>query len=349
MNHFQIVEITRRENNAGTKATEDVAVIANRLGFAPVNVKMNTTPESLPSKLRRQIGYYFDWKNVEHSIGAGSVLLLQHPFHHRQLTRELTLKRLKNKGVKFVSIVHDVEELRAYRYNAHYAREYQTMLQLADVLIVHNKSMKQWFLEQGVSEEKLICIEIFDYLTQDDHTKQPLFEKSISVAGNLDPAKSRYVTQLKELEGVNVHLWGSNYDEQASANINIEYHGAVSSNELPQLLNRGFGLVWDGESIDSCEGHAGRYLKYNAPHKLSLYMVSGLPVVIWAGAAEAEYVRKNGTGICINSLRDLKEIFASLTEEEYAAMAKAASEQGKLCASGYHTQVAIKTALSLIE
>ena len=106
MNHFQIVEITRRENNAGTKATEDVAVIANRLGFVPVNVKMNTTPESLPSKLRRQIGYYFDWKNVEHSIGAGSVLLLQHPFHHRQLTRELTLKRFKNKGVNLISIVH---------------------------------------------------------------------------------------------------------------------------------------------------------------------------------------------------------------------------------------------------
>ena len=48
---------------------------------------------------------------------------------------------------------------------------------------------------------------------------------------------------------------------------------------------------------------------YTIKAKLSLYLTAGLPVVIWEQAAEAAFVRKHGLGICVASLRDLKEAF----------------------------------------
>ena len=88
MNKFQIVEVTSQLNHAGTKATADIAAIADELGFKRVNIKMNTTVRTIIGKARRQIGYYRDWKNAEQVIEEGSILLLQHPFHYQQLTRE---------------------------------------------------------------------------------------------------------------------------------------------------------------------------------------------------------------------------------------------------------------------
>ena len=87
---------------------------------------------------------------------------------------------------------------------------------------------------------------------------------------------------------------------------NINYHGSFGVDEIPSKLTRGFGLVWDGDSLDGCRGQSGQYLRYNNPHKLSLYLSSGLPVVIWTGAAEAGFVREHGVGLCVDSLNDLE-------------------------------------------
>ena len=53
-----------------------------------------------------------------------------------------------------------------------------------------------------------------------------------------------------------------------------------------------WGLVWDGNSIDTCSGNFGEYLRLNAPFKFSLYLAAKRPVVVWRESAMAEYVRK---------------------------------------------------------
>ena len=75
--------------------------------------------------------------------------------------RENTDGIKRKKHVKFISLIHDVEELRAFRYNDYYKGEFEFMLRIADVLIVHNAVMKQFFIERGVSEEKIVTLEIF--------------------------------------------------------------------------------------------------------------------------------------------------------------------------------------------
>lgn len=102
------------------------------------------------------------------------------------------------------------------------------------------------------------------------------------------------------------YLYGPNYGLEESDN--ITYGGVLSPEQVPEVLTKGFGLIWDGNTIETCKGGTGEYLRYNNPHKLSLYLSSGLPVIIWKDAAEAKFVCENGVGYTIDSLREIPEL-----------------------------------------
>ena len=294
MKRYQIVELNTEYNHAGSKAVQDVYEIARSLGYEANIIRTATTADSLMAKIQRQIFFFIDWLKAYFSIASNSIVFIQNPYHHKQLIRNWVLEGLKRKkNVKFISLVHDVEELRKSLYNNYYKSEFDTMLSLADVIIVHNDKMKDFFIKKGFPETKLVSLKIFDYLIDSKPSDSNVkFERSISIAGNLDIKKSAYISQLGKL-GVVVNLYGPNFSHLLEKYKEIKYHGSFPASDIPNHLNSGFGLVWDGNSIDSCSGDFGEYLQYNNPHKLSLYLASGIPVVIWDKAAEAEFVKQN--------------------------------------------------------
>lgn len=350
MDRFQIVETSGDLQHAGTKATADIACIAAELGFNRLCVRMNTTRDGVAAKFQRQWGYLKDWNGCYGQISDGAVVLLQHPFHYPQLTRERILRKLKyKKHVRFICLVHDVEKLRAFRYNSYYRHEADVMLELADTLIVHNQVMLDYFKMLGVSEERLVSLEIFDYLRDEAGAVAPGFAREINVAGNLDAGKCGYLAKLGSLDGVIVNLFGPDFDMRMSRSKNIIYHGSFPPSEIPDRLTAGFGLVWDGDSVDGCKGAAGQYLCYNNPHKLSLYLASGIPVIIWAGAAEASFVTEHKVGICVNSLCELTDILGRMTKEQYGEYAEAVRAVRGRLTEGYYTRRAIGRALDIVE
>ena len=349
MKLYQIVEIAGDGNHAGTKATSDIAEIAEQMGFTPVKIQMRSTALSKLAKIQRQIGYLKDWHRACQCIEKESIVLLQHPFHYPQLTREKTLRKLKEqRHVKYISLVHDVEKLRGFRYNDYYAREFRTMLELMDVLIVHNDRMAAYFVDLGIEPERIIKLDIFDYLQTDYKKSVPAFEKEITVAGNLDTVKCGYIGQLHQLNPMKVRLFGPNFDEKLAPYGNIQYGGNLRPDEIPLRLDRGFGLIWDGSSIEGCLGDAGQYLRYNNPHKLSLCLSSGIPVVIWKGAAEAEFVEKNGLGLTVASLDELPEIMEKLTEEKYNEFIRNIQPVRERLIQGYYGRTAIQKAIEIV-
>lgn len=61
----------------------------------------------------------------------------------------------------------------------------------------------------------------------------------------------------------------------------------------------------------------GNYLKYNNPHKLSLYIASGMPVITWRQAAIAEFVEKNDIGFVVDSILQIPGIIDTIDEKTY--------------------------------
>lgn len=375
---YQIVEISENFAHAGTKATADTAAIADALGFERLTVRMDTTKPGKWAKLMRQKGFARDYRKVMKTIPDGATVLLQHPFHYPQLTRERTLRGLKNRGCHFISVIHDVEELRKFRDSDYYRREFAFMQELTDVVIAHNEVMKEFLIEKGFSADQIVVLEIFDYLQGEvdaakvdnayggsAKSEPKLFKRSITVAGNLDVTKCGYIGELYQVAqaGVNVNLFGPNYDAekmQGEAEIafcadesmtpgKLIYQGVFPADEIPSKLTEGFGLVWDGSSITGCVGDSGQYLRYNNPHKLSLYLSSGLPVVIWKDAAEASFVEQNGVGITISSLMELPAILKSMEALEYAAICERTASVGEKLRNGEYMRRAIQAAVTMIE
>lgn len=346
MKKIQIVEYGEKQCHAGTKAVEDVSIIAEKMGFTKMKIQLKTQKLTFIAKIYRQLAYITDWlmygKKVDNAI-----LLLQFPFIIKTVNRKFILDCLKKNNVKIITVIHDVEELRGYMNNSYMERDFKLILQYSDIFIVHNEKMKCFFISKGIPQNRIVVLDIFDYLYVPQESKEIRFSKSIVIAGNLNKQKSPYIEQLGILKDINIVLYGPNYDESGNCK-NMNYCGSVNPEKLPQILNEGFGLVWDGTSIETCDGPSGNYLKYNNPHKLSLYLAAGLPVIIWKQAAEAEFVEGNGVGICVNSLYELEKILDDISAEQYEQMCRNVKMVGKKLAHGEYMTKAIKKAIDLL-
>ena len=340
VDRFQLWNFGREAWNAGSKAPADVLSIAFSLGYKIIDIHpwfWEKKDEVSMFAMRRNKE---DWLSCFNTVSQNSCLLMQYPFGHLQKNEVNILKKLKReKQVKFISLIHDIPGLRGEDCTDELYTEFDFVVEVADVIIVHNDFMKEFFIQKGVSSSRIVVLGIFDYLT-DSVLKNREFEKSIIIAGNLSPYKSRYIKHLNEINGVTFHLFGGGYTLEIQHE-NVVYHGEFQGDEILAQLCDGFGLVWDGDDLDSCTGSYGNYLRYNSPHKLSLYLAAGLPVIIWEYAAEAEFVKKNRVGLVIASLWELPQLLNSITEDEFLELKTNVISAAEALRSGRFTTKAL--------
>lgn len=342
INRFQVWDYVMAECIRGNKARADVRHIAEQMGYQAVKIHRSRGAANEAVQKCSRIQIEQEWQRFYDMLPFHAVIFLQHPFPVRQPERDRMLLKIKReKSAHFIAVVHDVEQLRVVYDSAYRQAEYEFMLQIADVYIVHNDKMKAFFVEQGIPEERLVCLQIFDYLYEKELEKKE-FAPSINIAGNLGQEKSPYIRKLRELDPIKVHLYGSNFNrELIEESKNMIYHGYFPAEELPGMFRHGFGLVWDGESLDTCSGATGNYLRYNNPHKLSLYLAAGLPVIVWAESAEADFVGKYGLGLIVHSLYELIDILNHMDKTEYEKYLSAVSTISEKIRDGYYMKQAI--------
>ena len=224
--------------------------------------------------------------------------------------------------------------------------QYKILHEISDVYIVHNKNMKNILCKNGFDINKMVDLKIFDYLISEDPKIQE--DNGIIIAGNFDKSKASYVYQLNKIYNVKFNLFGANFNDRVKYD-NISYYGEFLPDELIKSLKGRYGLVWDGDSLETCSGGKGEYLRINNPHKLSLYIAVGLPVIIWEEAAEADFVLRAGVGLTINSLYDLPDKLESVSDIEYKTMKQNALIVGTHLRNGDYMKNAIVQAEKIIK
>jgi hypothetical protein len=155
----------------------------------------------------------------------------------------------------------------------------------------------------------------------------------IAFVGNLAKEKTPFIHQLDENKmKFNLHLYGVGIDKDI--NSKIVYEGSFNPDELPLYINQKLGLVWDGNYDESDEDKSYKnYTKYNNPHKLSCYIASGIPVIVWEKAAVANFVKENNIGYVINNIYDIN----NLSFDDYETKKKNVIEISKKVRNGYYT------------
>jgi hypothetical protein len=332
---------------ASSKARDDIEFVLNSLNWKKIeitNLRTNKSNNILKKiYMHKKSGY--DWKNSFTDLSSGDTVLIQFPVRYHSLFLSDAIKFARKKGVRICLIVHDLDMLRyalsddssllkSWRIN----KEEKDVLKVSDSIIVHNKAMLKLLSSLGIAEKKMVNLEIFDYII-DESIPLVKTEKlsGIIVAGNLSPAKSGYLYNIPD--DLKMNLYGINYNAEKKEN--IRYYGSFLPNDLLNRLEGGFGLVWDGTSCEKCDGIYGEYLKVNNPHKTSLFLACGIPVIIWKEAALAEFVQKNRCGIIINSLKNVYQTIQLLSDDEYEEMCINARKISQKLRNGFFTRKAL--------
>lgn len=342
-------------NTAGTKAPNDIKDICAKRGYSyrKLIVPSSVTNPILQKAARFKNAESF-WKSLKKDTVSGDIVIYQHPVFGWRNAQSY-IPKMKENGVKFVAVIHDLESLRqgiegVYEANKSVDTD-KTLLSLFDAVICHNDKMKAYLVSQGFEEKRLISLEIFDYLTDFVPSARSKSDTpSICIAGNLAKGKCSYIYDILHAPHnpeLRINLYGVNYEE-SDAKEHLIYHGSFKPEELSAHLEGDFGLVWDGNSAETCAGNTGEYLRYNNPHKTSLYLASGIPVLIWKQSAMADFINANKAGITVDSLYDAEEAIKKVTAEEYAEMQKNVMAVSEKLRSGYYFSKALDEAFEVI-
>ena len=226
---------------------------------------------------------------------------------------KILFSTLIRRRVRFTILIHDLNDLRGILYPED-ERIMYTLFSHAQTIIVHTDSMKNYLISKGVEKSKLRVLYTFDYIT-DDIVEERGYSKKVAFAGNL--SKSTFLNKIKLQDtSIEFYCYGANYKND---NHSIVYKGKFSPNNVSQIEGS-WGLVWDGDSTESCTGEFGDYLKYNSPHKVSLYIVAELPIIIWKEQALANYIVEKNIGITISSIDEIPEKLSMISEPMYMEM-----------------------------
>lgn len=342
-----------RLNNAGCKARDDVSLILSAMGFSRIAINYDyhaRMTSSILSRLRFHFSAARDWEDALSKVDDDSVVILQFPLMHHSIFAKRPFKKAHERGVGFILIIHDLDFIRlgaerdrSYAAKKRIQAEELSLIGLSSVLIVHNDAMKERLVEaHGIDPEKIVPLQIFDYLLPDEDAYATALgpEGPVIIAGNLQRGKADYLYVLPEKPDFN--LYGAGFE--GTGQRNLHYMGEFSPEELIPNLQGSFGLVWDGPSINTCTGAFGDYLRINNPHKTSLYLASGLPVIVWDQAAVATFIEKHDFGIAVANLSDIPAALASIDDETYERMKRNVKEISEKLRSGFFTKRAIAQA-----
>ena len=221
----------------------------------------------------------------------------------------------------------------------------------SDYIIIHNENMKRWINEHGRTEGVGIHW-MFDYLEEASAPvrKAPAGRISVLYAGSLPRKKNAFLYTLAENEhSYDLELCGRGLNAAEIKASCVHYHGFVSDVKLIENDKFNYGLVWDGASLDECEGPYGEYLRFNNPLKASMYVRCHLPLIVWEKAAIAPLVRKKGIGICVPTLRNLDQLLQSIPAQQYDEMERNVIAWSKELKNGACTRKAFEEALEWLK
>ena len=312
----------RNRTSSGNKAKSDYEDILTAAGAVNLGLERTYGDGKARGFVRNLAGVVA----AAARLRPGDTLVLQYPV---KKYFAVVCRVARMRGARTVALIHDLGSWRRRKLTV--AQELRR-LDNADVVAATNPVMAQWLAEQGFPEEKLLALGLHDYLSDAQPPEAaPTDLGSVAYAGALNMRKNAFLLEMKELKGVHVELYGSLKDYTPE---HITAHGFVEPDAFIRGAKGAWGLVWDGDSLDACTGAWGEYLSVNTPHKSAFYLRAGLPLIVWSRSAIAPIVRERGIGLCVDSLRELPDLLASITLERYRALRASALREGERAARG---------------
>ncbi|MDT2459145.1 hypothetical protein [Enterococcus avium] len=306
-----------------SKARGDVAEIAEEIGYRKLFIyRYIDEQESQQSLLSRIDG-------ITAGVAAGDLIVYQYPSYNQFIFEKTFIERLKQRGARIALLIHDSELLR----DNGFLKEIELFNQ-ADMLITHGEQMELKLKSFGVTTA-MVSKELFDYRIPDEQgSTEPALTKSLVFAGNVQ--KSVF---LKAWDyQTNIQIFGAKGEFKLGGN--VEYMGVYAQYDLLRRIPKNcFGIAWDNDLPQG--GKYREYTRYNAPHKISLYLALGMPVIVWQNAAISELILHYKLGYVIESLDEVDSLMERITKEELMHLKQRVNKFSYLLREGIFTKQAL--------
>lgn len=322
---------------AGGKAKTDIEKVIRICGYKNIALKQTNYANKI-------IDFAWNLSGIIKSIfyiPENSIIVLQYPMK-KYYSFMCLIAHFKK--AKVITIIHD---LGTFRRKKLYAEKEIKRLSGSDYIIAQNDYMKTWLLNNGY-KKGIDTLQIFDYLSESENTstkKNPSTKFIVNYAGALAMRKNAFLYEINPyVNSFIFQLYGSGFSGKIE-NPNFIYKGFVQSDDFINKMEGDFGLVWDGDSLDTCSGNFGTYLKYNTPHKISFYIRAHLPVIIWKEAAMSSFIEKENIGFSITSLKELDDILNNFSIDRYIEMKTNVMAMSRKLKNGHFTKEAVEQAI----
>lgn len=320
------------KSSGGNKAKTDVEQIMDELGF--VNLGIGQSFDR--NKVRGFILTLYSVLKGILNLKKGDILVLQYPLK-KYYTLVCKIAHLKN--VKIVTLIHDLGSFR--RKKLSFSKE-RKRLANSDYLIALNNKMRNYLLSIHYKQD-IGVLHMWDYLSETKPKTISGFSECMPEIIYVGALSHKRHSFMYKLDGRNLpksykyRIYGGGFDlEVINCKEKYLYDGFIESDTLILNQDGDYGLVWYGHSITEIDGVYGEYLQLTTTHKASLYIRCNIPLIVWSKCAQADFVRENNIGICIDSLEELDEILPSISEEDYMIMKKNTIAVSQKLESGYY-------------
>jgi hypothetical protein len=251
------------------------------------------------------------------AIKKNSVVFFLFPVYARM--NLLLLKWLSTKKVKMVCYVADIDGIKDG--DKELLGKEISFFKRFKYFVVHNERMKDWLYENVPGDHHAVMIRFFDF-PADPFRGQRHLSSNVVFAGNL--GKSPFLEKLcllaKTEPSLHFHLYGPGQSNDMISQGNVTWHGVEEPHRLPLNIQGSFGLIWEGDSIEKPSGSLGHYIEYISHHKLSLYIVARLPIIVAASAASASLIEEYKIGFTIDNLYEIEKKIKTVSETSYREM-----------------------------
>ncbi|HVM90185.1 MAG TPA: hypothetical protein VMT76_18495 [Puia sp.] len=328
---FFVSEHSYSEFYHGGIGNVDIEKILLKEGFTPISF-----PYHFSFSIRAKCARLIFLIKLLLSLRKGSVVIAQFPLYAK-MNKLLLCLISKRKSISVIYIIADINGLKDG--NDLLLSEELKEMGRCSYFILHNENMHLW-LKKHIFSAKCSLLYFFDFpapVSTSIKTKT----STVAFAGNL--SKSLFLEKLDKINSQNLQflLYGPGVTETMKSQKNVYYKGVFPPYKLPQKIEGSFGLVWDGNCVDEPCGSIGYYMHFITHHKVSLYILSGMPIIIYANAGSAALITQYKIGFTINSLDEIEQKISSVTEKEYQDMIINTKFLAKKIASGSFLREAI--------
>ncbi|MDF2809086.1 MAG: beta,6-galactofuranosyltransferase [Microvirga sp.] len=281
----------------GAKAKLDVYRILSENGFISSNLKIC---EKVP-----QINRILELMRLL-ALPRTTDVVFQFPNYNRFNKFASFLTSLRH---RVLFVVHDVDSIRDVPNH-----QSLSILKRSHGCIVSGNLWRT--AEMQALDLRVQPLECWDYLTSAPATGEWSPAGKVLYAGSLSADKAAWL--YDDRRQLPLYLAGVNYDLSRKLEADV-FLGPFSSDCPSFPADVSWGVVWDGDSPFELAGKAGHYQWFNQPHKFSMYIAIGLPIICCKAAAMAQVVEKYGVGLCVDSLDDVPAAIAAVQQDPDAA------------------------------